>query len=91
MPLGLEEDSLMILQLMLSFAWKDCWNNIVGLTPQAMATLETQANYTLLQRLTDLRHRSVNHTWLWHLDARKGSVLSLADCVLVVGSASFRS
>ena len=43
--------------------------------------LRTECAWEQLDRLKELRHKEVSHKWLWHLDSRKGSVLSEADYI----------
>eukprot|EP00971_Amphidinium_carterae_P318899 6338989-Amphidinium_carterae.1 len=35
-----------------------------------MEDLGQRASWAQLQRLLDLQHPTVSHTWLWHMDAR---------------------
>eukprot|EP00973_Karenia_brevis_P002868 389209-Karenia_brevis.AAC.1 len=48
------------------------------------ATLRIQNNWDQLDRLSDLRHSEVSHSWLWHLDSRSGAVMCEADYILNV-------
>jgi hypothetical protein len=46
--------------------------------------LRAQANWGQLERLRDLRHPEVSHEWLWHLNARSGTVMAQADYIIGV-------
>ncbi len=43
--------------------------------------LRSQSNWPQLDRLRELRHPEVSHSWLWNLDPKWGSVLTEADYV----------
>jgi hypothetical protein len=45
------------------------------------ATLRQQSNWVQLDRLRELRHPEVSHSWLWHLDSSSGSVLAQVDYI----------
>ena len=45
-------------------------------------TLRGQCNWAQLERLKDLRHPQVSHKWLWHMDSRRGSVMTACDYVI---------
>ncbi len=45
------------------------------------AQLCAQSNWAQYDRLRELRHPEVSHSWLWHLDSRRGTILSEADYV----------
>ena len=45
------------------------------------AALRQQCNWPQLEALKDYRHKAVSNRWLWHLDARRGSVLAPCDYI----------
>ena len=46
--------------------------------------LEEQGDHAQCARLRELRHPEVAHSWLWHLDTRRGGVLAQSDFILCV-------
>ena len=48
------------------------------------ATLTSQGNWPQLERLRELRHPEVSHSWLSHLDSSSGAVMTPADYVINV-------
>eukprot|EP00971_Amphidinium_carterae_P282325 5604959-Amphidinium_carterae.1 len=49
-----------------------------------LSRLEDQDRWDQVARISDLSRPSVAHSWAWHLDERKGSVLSQAEYILAV-------
>jgi len=46
-----------------------------------ISKLERQGAWKQKERINELRHKDVSHSWLYHLDAREGSVLTAIDFI----------